>query len=60
LVLILSFKLNSPLTIYLISVILISGVSLSARIRMQCRTPNQVWYGFLTGVCVTGLYLWFF
>jgi hypothetical protein len=60
LVLILSFKLYSPLIVYLVAVILISGLSLSARLRLQYRTPAEVWSGFLTGFCIVGLYLWFF
>ena len=60
LVLVLSFKLNSPMTLYLVSVILISGLSLTSRLKLQSRTPAQVWYGFLAGICFTGLYLWFF
>lgn len=60
LVLILSFKLYSPLTIHIIVVLLISGISLSSRLKLDHRNPLQVWMGYLTGLICFGGYLWFF
>lgn len=60
LVLILSFKLYSPMTGHLILVLLISGLSLSSRLKLGYRNPGQVWSGFLTGFICFGGYLWLF
>lgn len=60
LVLILSFKLYSPLTIHLILVLLVSGISLSSRLKLGYRNPRQVWSGFLIGFICFGGYLWLF
>ncbi|MCE5346867.1 MAG: phosphatase PAP2 family protein [Bacteroidales bacterium] len=60
LVLILSFKLDSSLVWYLISVIMISGLVLSSRLRLNAHNPSQVWSGYLIGCLGLGLFSWFF
>ncbi len=59
LVLTLSFKLYSPLIWYLLGIVVISGILLSARLKLSYRTPGQVWSGFLTGFVVLGLFIWY-
>ncbi|MCJ7820447.1 MAG: hypothetical protein MUP53_04530 [Bacteroidales bacterium] len=56
-VVILSFKMYTPLTWYLISAILMSGLVLSSRLRLNSHNPLQVWIGFLTGFAVSGLFI---
>ena len=48
-VLILSFKMYTPLVWYLISVIIIDGLVLSSRLQLKTHNPQEVWLGFLTG-----------
>lgn len=45
----LSFKMHTPLTPFLISAIVASGLIMSARLRLNSHTPREVWFGFLTG-----------
>jgi hypothetical protein len=49
LVLVLSFKMYTPLLWYLIPSILVAGLILSARLQLDLHSPGQVWAGFLTG-----------
>jgi hypothetical protein len=49
LVLVLSFKMYTPLLWYLIPSILAGGLILSARLQLDHHNPGQVWTGFLTG-----------
>ena len=49
LVLVLSFKMYTPLLWYLIPSILVAGLILSARLQLNRHNPGQVWAGFLTG-----------
>lgn len=49
LVVILAFKMYTPLVWYLISVVIIAGLVLSSRLRLNSHSPLQVWVGFLTG-----------
>jgi membrane-associated phospholipid phosphatase len=60
LVLILSLKMHSPLLWYLISIIIIGGLVLSSRLKLNSHNPLQVWIGFLTGNVCLGLFLWFY
>jgi len=48
-VLSLSIRMHTPLTWYLLAVVLSSGVVLSARLRLNSHNPSQVWVGYLTG-----------
>jgi hypothetical protein len=49
LVVILAFKMYAPLMWYIISVIIISGIVLSSRLKLNTHSPLQVWLGLLTG-----------
>jgi hypothetical protein len=49
LVLVLSFKMYTPLLWYLIPSILVAGLILSTRLQLDLHNPGQVWAGFLTG-----------
>jgi hypothetical protein len=48
-VVILSLRMNSSLEWYLISVIIIAGMVLSSRLRLNYHNPSQVWIGYLAG-----------
>jgi hypothetical protein len=48
-VLILSFRMHTPLVEYLILVIITGGLILSSRLKLNYHNPQQVWLGFLTG-----------
>ena len=48
-VLILSFKMYTPLVWYLIIIVIAGGLVLSSRLRLNFHNPRQVWFGFLTG-----------
>lgn len=60
LVLFLSIKMHSHLTEYIFIVIIIAGLVLSSRLRLNYHNPQQVWFGFLTGFLGFALYIWFF
>jgi len=45
----LAFRMHTPLTWYLLTVILVSGAVLSARLKLNSHNPSQVWIGYLTG-----------
>lgn len=49
LVFLLSIKMLTPLEWYLISAVLIAGLVLSSRLRLNHHSPMQVWIGLLTG-----------
>jgi hypothetical protein len=53
LVITLSHRMYTPLLWYLIPAIIISGLILSSRLKLNSHTPGQVWVGLLTGF--TGL-----
>jgi hypothetical protein len=48
-VLLLSVKMLTPLEWYLIPAVLIAGLVLSSRLRLNHHSPAQVWIGVLTG-----------
>jgi membrane-associated phospholipid phosphatase len=48
-VLVLSFKMYTPLLWYLIPAIIIVGLILSSRLQLDLHNPGQVWSGFMTG-----------
>jgi len=56
-VIVLSLKSYTPLTGYLIPVILASGLVLSSRLRLNSHNPLQVWIGFLSGLFSLILFL---
>ena len=49
LVLILSLKMLTPLEWYLISTVVIGGLVLSSRLKLNLHSPQQVWIGLFTG-----------
>jgi hypothetical protein len=49
LIIILAFKMYTPLLWYLIPAILSGGLVLSSRLQLDLHNPGQVWSGFLTG-----------
>jgi len=55
LVLILSFRMYTPLVWYLVATIVIGGMLLSSRLSLNLHDPLQVWGGFATGLA--GLFL---
>ncbi len=57
LVLILAFRMNSPLYWYLVTVIISGGLVLTSRLRLNMSSPSQVWIGFLTGFSALALFM---
>lgn len=55
----LSLKMHTPLTFYMLAVILASGLILSSRLRLNVHNPSQVWVGFLTGFLGISLFILF-
>lgn len=53
----LSFKMYTPLTWYIIGVVIVGGLILSARLRINSHNPAEVWFGFLTGILGIGLFI---
>ena len=53
LIFVLSFKMHTPLTIFLIPAIIISGLVLSSRLRLNSHSPKEVWLGYLLGIVGT-------
>jgi hypothetical protein len=58
-ILILSIKMHTSLTWYLIASILASGLILTARLRLNSHNLSEVWIGFLTGLLGIGLFILF-
>jgi hypothetical protein len=56
-VIVLSLKMHTPLTGHLIASILISGLILSARLKLNSHNLSQVWIGFFTGLLGIGLFI---
>jgi hypothetical protein len=56
-VLILSFKMHTDLLWYLTAIILISGLILASRLRLNAHKPSQVWAGFATGFLGISLFI---
>jgi membrane-associated phospholipid phosphatase len=52
LVVILSARMHTSLTWFLIPVIIISGLVMSARLLLKVHRPAEVWIGFLTGFLI--------
>jgi membrane-associated phospholipid phosphatase len=57
LVVVLSIKMHTPLTWFLIPVIMASGLVMSARLWLNSHSPAEVWSGFLLGLLVPVLLL---
>jgi hypothetical protein len=60
LVVLLSFKMYTPLLWYLIPVIIVCGVILSSRLQLNLHNPGEVWTGFLTGIAGFSIIALFF
>jgi hypothetical protein len=60
LVLILSIKMLTPLEWYLIPAILIGGLILSSRLKLNLHSPLQVWTGLFTGFFGLTIFMIFF
>lgn len=60
LIFVLSFKMHTPLTVFLIPAILVSGLVLSSRLWLNSHKPKEVWIGYLTGFAGLGLLLFIF
>jgi hypothetical protein len=58
-VVVLSLKLHTPLTGYLIAVILAGGLVLASRLKLNSHNPAQVWAGFFLGFIVISLFILF-
>jgi hypothetical protein len=56
-VLVLSFKMYTPLPWYLTAVTLVSGIVLSSRLRLNSHNPAQVWIGYITGLLGISLFI---
>jgi hypothetical protein len=48
-VIVLSFKMMVPLTMFLIPVILAGGLIMASRLKLNTHSPSEVYLGFLTG-----------
>ena len=57
LVFILSLKMLTPLEWYLISAVVIGGLVLSARLKLNLHSPQQVWIGLFTGFFGLALFM---
>ena len=60
LVIILAFKMYTPLLWYIILVIITGGLVLSSRLRLNAHDPLQVWFGFLTGFAGLAVFMTIF
>jgi len=60
LVFILSLKMLTPLEWYLISTVVIGGLVLSSRLKLNLHSPQQVWIGLFTGFFGLALFMMFF
>jgi hypothetical protein len=59
-VIVLSFKMMVPLAGFLIPVIIIGGLVLSSRLKLNSHNGPQVYVGFLTGLAGMNLFMLFF
>jgi hypothetical protein len=57
LVIVLSVKMHTPLTWFMIIVILSAGLVMTSRLWLNSHTPWEVWTGFFLGACGTSLFL---
>jgi hypothetical protein len=57
LIYILSVKMHTPLTLLLISSIIISGLILSSRLKLNTHNQKEVWIGYLAGIAGMALLL---
>ncbi len=50
LVVVLSVKMQTPLSLFLVAVVLSAGIVMTSRLYLNAHTPGEVWSGFLLGV----------
>jgi hypothetical protein len=50
LILVLSIKMHTPLTSFLVAAIISSGLVLSSRLWLNSHSPKEVWFGYLLGI----------
>jgi hypothetical protein len=55
LVLVLSFKMYTPLIWFLVPVMIGGGLIMSSRLRLNLHNPAEVWTGYLTGIAAFSL-----
>jgi hypothetical protein len=55
LVLVLSFKMYTPLIWFLVPVMIAGGLIMSSRLKLNLHNPAEVWTGYLTGIAVFSL-----
>jgi hypothetical protein len=60
LVVILSLKMLTPLESYLIATVIIGGLVLSSRLKLNLHSPQQVWIGLFTGFFGLALFMMLF
>lgn len=58
-VLILSFRMYTPLVWHIVSVVVASGIVLSSRLRLNYHNPRQVWFGLFTGFAGLTIFMLF-
>lgn len=56
----LSFKMDTYLGGFIVTAILISGLVLSARLRLNSHKPAEIYAGFITGLLVVGCFMLLF
>lgn len=57
LVIILSVKMQTPLTLFLAAAILSAGLVMTSRLWLDSHKPGEVWSGLILGILVSGLIL---
>lgn len=57
LVMVLSLKMLTPLDLYLIISIVISGLILSSRLKLNVHNPREVWIGLFTGYFALSIFM---
>ena len=60
LVIILSVKMHTPLTYFIIGAIFSAGLIMTSRLWLNSHKPGEVWTGLILGILLSGLILSFF
>jgi hypothetical protein len=60
LIIVLSVRINAPMSGYLISSVIGTGLLLSSRLELNSHNPGQVWFGLLTGFAGLSLFMMIF
>jgi hypothetical protein len=59
-VVVLSIQMQTQLIWFLVAALLSSGLILSSRLWLDSHSPGEVWFGYLLGLLVPGLFLFLF